>query len=577
MSLQVKLDSVISDKLCYETVDKILDHVLLDAVNTVEKRLKADSIDELKSQSCKVINDVVDQVGNNASPSVTEADIEKKIKDFRRVSEVQTAVEMNDVIESGYGETFFSPDWSKFSTNYPIGSGADDNYQIQDTFDGTASVDMDDRQLKRKKLKRMKRGPSNLHLSPVLKQSRLMESFSDASSSLSDASFSMSVASTTSLSPLLASTPSMATSIPWSGTESVPPIFWSYARGLENIDEYPIDAENTKMTNEENLKEKNVDLREILKRRKYYRSTSNTDCDSVPGINKIKVTVGKETGVRKVEAGDAYSADHGNELEEGEVMESNDMSKEEINLRYDKNLLSDLLQKKKVLEHLIDMVNKEKSGEDNNEDVSDDENISKSSSVSSIFDENISSEVSCMFDNREELSSRRVVYRSSSPCSPMAEDLSRNVLNDFNSELDNGLRDLFPSKQAQHSPEASIKIEPVSDDESNLDNVAPSVNHTSSPIYTSKSAGKFDCTLCNVTVPGRGQRCIEEHMKGKKHQANVHASSCLILPKSKPGRDVRGLEERKVCFYSEKKIQQPKTASNVTNKPLRKKIVWDLK
>merc|ERR1719154_113943 len=92
----------------------------------------------------------------------------------------------------------------------------------------------------------------------------MMESFSDASLSLSNASFSMSVASTTSLSPLLASTPSLATSIPWSGTESVPPIFWSYARGLENMDEYPIHAENSKMTNEENVKEKNVDLREIF-------------------------------------------------------------------------------------------------------------------------------------------------------------------------------------------------------------------------------------------------------------------------------------------------------------------------
>ena len=83
--------------------------------------------------------------------------------------------------------------------------------------------------------------------------------------------------------------------------------------------------------------------------------------------------------------------------------------------------------------------------------TTEDEEGSESSVSSNSNGEDIANELSYMeMDDTQESPSRRVVedlarrvvYRSSSPCSTMTGDHSKNVLQDFNSDMNKGMLDL---------------------------------------------------------------------------------------------------------------------------------------
>ena len=159
-------------------------------------------------------------------------------------------------------------------------------------------------------------------------------------------------------SPLLSSTPTLPSSIPWSVTEAAPPIFWS-KRGQQKTEESNggklMPLEGRTGVSEEGISysenpekiEEHLDLREILRRKKHKLKLPNSgsnEIQTIAGIDRIKVTVDEDLVTRKV-------FDKKIDLEDGELLDSSASVKSlNVNSKYDKSLLSDLLRKKKVFE-----------------------------------------------------------------------------------------------------------------------------------------------------------------------------------------------------------------------------------
>eukprot|EP00092_Neocalanus_flemingeri_P024340 GFUD01026396.1.p1 GENE.GFUD01026396.1~~GFUD01026396.1.p1 ORF type:complete len:482 (+),score=130.94 GFUD01026396.1:54-1499(+) len=386
-----------------------------------------------------------------------------------------------------------------------------------------------------------------------------MSRYSESLLSVSDISLSSnpslisSVPSVRTSPPLLPSTPTAST--PWSVTETVPPIFWSAGKAEKQAEEMsPVSEEQ-------------VDLREIL-RKKLSGSVSSIASESVVGIDRIEVTVTKgkdnrrvetdyegEKGLetRKLEIGlngddrliqedqfdanadqqayyehydyvESVDTNEDDEVEEGEISDSSfSVISKKVNCKTQRHLLSDLLKKKKVIEHLIDKVNREELGEDLSEVSEDIESSNLSSEIQDFEDS--SNDVQQELETFEEIS-RKVVYRNSSVVSSSAGDQARSLYNDFSKEMETGLKELFPSKQRFPNPLATIKIEPINEDDvTPLSDAETTVarEQTEFVTATAPSVKHIHCKLCNVKVPNHG---MVTHMKGKKHQYNDRHGGC---------------------------------------------------
>ena len=251
-------------------------------------------------------------------------------------------------------------------------------------------------------------------------------------------------------------------------------------------------------------------------------------------------------------------------------------------------LMSDLLRKKKVLEHLIDMVNQEE-----NEEQMIKVNIQNRISQSSDKECEIESEV---FFTHDEQSTRTVVYRGSSPAPDLLPDddgSSGTILNDFTAEMDKRMFDMFPSKP--DLSEVCIKVEALSEDEEVAINdlgLTASPSKEATPVMTKLEASsstmpsphpRFCCTLCGVTVAT--QRSLRQHWQGRRHldymEKAKHAESDVAARKV----EIAGIVgEKRVQEAAVKHIIETKQISTTTTKdidvmkkPTRKKIIWDLK
>jgi len=552
----------------YQIVKQILDLTVDEAWGELEERENQNSTSFLDLFVDEVFNKVIDIKRvesdepldeNDTILSVDEEDIEKKIKDLRRISEnetiwgdvVKTELDLREALVSTEAdeEDIMVETDVELATNTDIIEDMSVGVNIVERV--VNSVDFEDRHWKRKRLGNQKRRLDSykdnfkqIHESPVRKFARCDESiilsFPGTSLAFDDHSLLSRNESVRMSSPLLSSTPTLPSSIPWSVTEAAPPIFWS-KRGQQKTEEsnggklMPLEGrtgvseEGISFSENPEKIEEHLDLREILRRKKHKLKLPNSgskEIQTIAGIDRIKVTVDEDLVTRKV-------FDKKIDLEDGELLDSSASVKSlNVNSKYDRSLLSDLLRKKKVLEHLIDMASRE--ADEDIDEVSE-ENLNSETSFSS---------AECEFVPRVPLDtfteSRCVVYRSSSPCSPSAEIPPRNVYSDFTAELAKGMKDIFPSKSKLPVPESVIKVEPISDDDvtlsdaetivsareqvesdTELENKPPSKSSysESSYVYKVKDNRKFDCSLCNVIVVS--ERSMKEHMKGKKHQRNL--------------------------------------------------------
>jgi len=504
------------------------------------------------------------------SLSFNEDDIEKRIKDIRRISENhnQTVSEQDDGQPRGNVIGSFAP-----------------------------SVDLEDRHWKRKDSilqKRRHHSPGDfrhIDISPVQNSRKSGESL------CSSPVLQKRGTPTGTSPPMSASTPTLPSSIPWSVTDTAPQIFWSGTRIKTNSDERwcggfrnqmksCIGGDLTCESHDEAStdSEEQLDLREILKRRRKSPRLEDIESDnqSIVGIDRIKVTVGTDLETRKVvetdaDGGDESHVDDDFELEDGEISDGSDpVNYKEVNSKYNKNLMSTLLKKKKVLEHLIDMVNKE----ENVDEFMEDNDVFESTvgSMTSLTGDQLRDSLDFEAENLdtfEESSTRKVVYRSSSPdpsSLPAESRPHRNVLNDFNAEMEKGMMNLFP-KKTKLSDAAIVKVEPISEEDEITLSDAETVFSTESgsgvglnarkPPPSSQSTGtglgKFSCSLCNITVAT--QRSLKQHWQGKKHQHNL------------------GVAKEGVKINSDvmEGVKRAATDVNDVKKPPRKRIIWDLK
>ena len=437
----------------------------------------------------------------NESMSFDEDDIEKRIKDIRRISENKSNCEQED--DGRFGSNVLEV--------------------------AACSVDLEDRHWKRRSSvvkKRRHQSPCDFRISNVSPVQKCRKS-----SLCSSPAFQTTGPSGGSSPPLSASTPTLPPSIPWSVTDTVPQIFWLNTR-IKNETEESFGFRNqlkscvgSDPSFEEEVEheastdsEEQLDLREILKRRRRKSprlENIESDGQSIVGIDRIKVTVEKDLTTRKVVETDldrdnSYT-DEDIELEDGEISDRTDtdlVKYKEGNSKYNKNLMSTLAlaMKKKVLEHLIDMVNKE----ENVDELIEDNDVLESTmgsltSLSSGQLRDYPDSEAEILDNAEELFTRKVVYRSSSPSSLTVEaHPPRNILNDFNAEMEKGMINLFPNK-SKVSEDSIVKVEPVSEEDEITLSDAETVISTSSGSVIGMNAsrpslGKLSCSLCSVKV-----------------------------------------------------------------------------
>jgi len=471
-------------------------------------------LDEALSSS-----DIDTLLDNRECIPYNEEDIVKRIKDFRRIYDSRTS-------ESDMASTV-SNCWIESLENK-----VDDNKDSVDVCDSHWKMSCCDSLKRKRSVSPCYFG--NIDISPVKK---LVRSNSPTRSTKSTSSTSAS------------SLPPLPCINPWFATEAPPTIFWSnvksQARGKESdqmsfvgSDDNP--EEEVQMAFSGDKVNSVCDLRELLNQRGKGLNQDQT-CNLAKQENifeKYKVT-GKDAGTRKVleiNEGGQISNYEASECEEGEILDYDDMDyqdddNQELAPVYRGYRMNDLVRKKKVLEHLIEMAKKEEC-EASVDDVSFESRRGpyfcheKESNV----EENTSA-------TNNVTTLRKVVFRGSSPDSNT--EIRENILKDFTAEMDKRMSELFHFKEGQQ--DISIKVEPVSSDEEESNVVSEEVtkhmmkeaSKSNSPWsckYKSRIqvdgrssisplSYKYECSICKVTVGTK--LSMKQHRKGRRHKFNI--------------------------------------------------------
>ena len=232
--------------------------------------------------------------------------------------------------------------------------------------------------------------------------------------------------------------------------------------------------------------------------------------------NEFKVIV-RDTGrIKVVETHEdlrmtIYEA---SDCEEGEILDhevtdyyDRDDDCKELNPVYRGYCMSDLIMKKKVLEHLIEMANKDKE---------ECEGSAKNVNL--------------------EPERRKVVYREPSPYTD--PENRKIILKDFTAEFEKRINEFFPSKEDKH--DIPIKMEPVDDEvevkavsEGVTKHAKKEVRKPKSPLTykykpkvqvedrrcNSPSSYKYECSICKITVGTKFS--MEQHRRGRRHKLNI--------------------------------------------------------
>jgi len=429
MSLEweIKYDS--DDTFCRNVVER--KDVSTDIVEAVVSQLLDDAWNESSFVTEKESNEVV---------SYNEDDIEKRIKDLRRLYE--------------------SRNYCDSRSDSSTVSNVLSNSLINDVDD--SCVDACDRHWKRIcESQKRKRTTSpnyfgNINISPVKK---VIKNISPSNSP----SFSSSVPCST----------------PWTPTETTPTIFWSDVKpctvpvdkeysSYSHVGSDDNPEEEVNMSNKSNIEvpDEKCDLRKILDKKRsakesnkwissnYFKDTRVND--------KIRVTV-KDPGTRRLDGNSSKYNDNKREIityEELDIFENGSEFNEETDsqkLTQSGYCKSDLIRKKNVLERLIGMVEKGESilGDRSSNGGESDFLLNRRDEISEGDDS---------IERNNVTTYRKVVFRGSSQNPVPLEVVSkRTVLDDFNTEMEKRMRDLFP--MIQEMKEVSIKVEPVSEDE----------------------------------------------------------------------------------------------------------------
>jgi len=188
--------------------------------------------------------------------------------------------------------------------------------------------------------------------------------------------------------------------------------------------------------------------------------------------------------------------------------------------------MSDLIRKKRVLEHLIDMANREEC-EGSIDNVSPEPDCEKESK-----DEKNA------FTTNNVTTQRKVVYRGSSP--DIDPEIRENIKKDFTTEMDKRMSELFRSQIEEDEYDVPIKVEPLSGGEG-ADDLSEAITRPmiteSSKVNSpwickfkhelkvedrrskSPSRYKYECSICKVTLGTKLN--MEQHMKGRRHKSNI--------------------------------------------------------
>jgi len=453
-----------------------------------------------------------------------EEDIVKRIKDLRRMYDSRTS-------ESDLATTV-SNSWIDSFENK-----VDDDDDRENVCDRHWKRDSCDSQKRKRSVSPSYFG--NIDISPVKKVVR------SNSPSCSSRSASKSYGSS-----------SLPCSNPWSATEAPPTIFWSNVKSQAKeresdqvasfigSDDNPEEEEQESFCGE---KVNNVcDLRELLKLRRSGKSHDQTFNFGKQGsiIDKFKAT-GKDTGIRKVvETYDREPSHYeASECEEGEIFDSDGIDMH--NQHEDNNeeapvyrgyRMGDLVRRKKVLEHLIEMANKEEcAGSEDNESF-------ESERGPPLCQEEDSNVEGHTFATHNVTISRKVVYRGSSPHTD--NEIRENILKDFTAEMDKRMGELFQSKKDQR--DTSIKVEPVSDEEESngvseevTKHMVKEGSKSNSPWSckykpkiqeevkrsNSPSSYRYECSICKVVVGTKFS--MEQHRKGRRHKLNIEREKSI--------------------------------------------------
>jgi len=422
--------------------------------NVVERKDVLTDIVERKDVSTDIVEAVVSQLlddawnessfvtekESNEVVSYNEDDIEKRIKDLRRLYESRNYCESR----------------SDSSTVSNVLS----NSLIKDV--DNSCVDACDRHWKRIcESQKRKRTTSpnyfgNIDISPVKK---VIKNISPSNSP----KFSSSVPCST----------------PWTPTETTPTIFWSDVKpctvtvdkeysSYSHVGSDDNPEEEVDMSNKSNVEvpDDKCDLRKILDLKRSSKEpnkwiSSNYNKDTRVN-DKIRVTV-KDPGTSGL-GGNSYKDNENNReiitYEELDIFENGSELNEQtdsLKLKQSGYSRNDLIRKKNVLERLIGMVEKGDSilGDRSANGGVNDFPLNRRYKIREDDDSIAANNVTTY---------RKVVFRGSSPDPASREvESKRTVLDDFNTEMEKRMRDLFPMQQEMK--EVSIKVEPVSEDE----------------------------------------------------------------------------------------------------------------